>query len=99
MVFWQPAISRLVAVSIMALQLLRLSYTLLPLSTTIDVNDEHPLKDSSSITCTLLGMVIAFSEEQPQNARPRIRSTLFGRVIEVSAACPSNANPSIEVTP
>ena len=39
--FLQPTISVFVAVSIIALQLLRESYTLLPLSTTIDVIPEQ----------------------------------------------------------
>ena len=40
-VFWQPTIRVLVAVSIIALQFSRLSYVLLPLSTTIEVRLEQ----------------------------------------------------------
>ena len=60
----QPEISLPEAVSIMALQLLRLSYTRLPLSTTIDVKDEHP-RNGWSIYVTLLGIVIEVRELQP----------------------------------
>ena len=41
MVDWHPAIRVLVAVSIIALQFSRESYVVLPLSTPIEVREEH----------------------------------------------------------
>jgi len=65
MVLLHPTISVLVAVSIIALQLLRLSYVVLPLSTSIEVNEER--KAAAPILITLLGIVIEVSE-QPEKA-------------------------------
>lgn len=56
-VFLQPAISLFVAVSMMALQPLRLSYTVFPASTTIEAKSLQPLNELS-IEVTELGMVI-----------------------------------------
>ena len=53
----QPCMRVFVAVSIMALQPLRLSYTVLPFSTTIDVNSLHPAKALKLIAMIELGIV------------------------------------------
>ena len=83
-VFLQPATNALVAVSIIALQLLRLSYFTLLVSTTIEVSEEQEEKAPSLILVTLLGMVSEVSEEQEEKARAPILVTLLGIVIEVS---------------
>ncbi len=57
-VFLQPFISVLVFVSIRALQLLRLSYTVLPLSTVIVSNELHQPKALLPMLVTLAGMVM-----------------------------------------
>ena len=61
-VFWQPAMRVLEAVSIIALQFSRLSYTVLPLSTTIDINEEQAAKALCPILVMLLGMVMEVKE-------------------------------------
>ena len=68
LVFLHPKIRVLVAVSIIALQLLRLSYTLLSAATVMDSRELHPSKDLF-ILMTLLGMVIEVREEQPLNTQ------------------------------
>ena len=56
MVFLQPATKVLVAVSIIALQLSRLSYIVFPASTTMEVKEEQPMKAELPILVTpLLG--------------------------------------------
>ena len=55
-VFWQPVISRFVAVSMMPLQLFRLSYLGLFSSTTIEVIPGHASKGFVPILVTLLGI-------------------------------------------
>ena len=57
-VFMQPEIIVLVAVSMIALQFSRESYTVFPLSTDIDVRAGQPENDVFFIDFTLLGMVI-----------------------------------------
>jgi hypothetical protein len=56
-----PAISLLVAVSIIALQLFRLSYTLLELSTSIEAREEQASKTPTPIWVTEFGIVIEVS--------------------------------------
>ena len=55
---WQPAINVFVAVSIIALQLFRLSYFVLPFSTTMEVKLLQPAKAPFPMLVTLLGMVM-----------------------------------------
>ena len=62
---WHPAIRVLEAVSIMALQFSRESYIVLPLSTTIEVREEQPLKAELPMLVTLLGIVTDVRPEQP----------------------------------
>ena len=64
-VFMQPLINVFEDVSIIALQLLRESYIVLPLSTFIDVKLEQPAKAQSPMLVTLLGMVTEVRPEQP----------------------------------
>ena len=82
-VFLQPLISVLVAVSITALQLLRLSYITFPCSTTIEAIESHPLKAPSPIFITLLGIVTEVKEEQLKKAEVPMLVTLLGIVTEV----------------
>ena len=62
MVDWPPAIRVLVAVSIMALQFSRESYTVLPLSTTMEVREEQFSSAPSPMLVTELGMVMEVRE-------------------------------------
>jgi len=82
-VFLHPAINLFVSVWIMALQLLRESYTLFPRSTLIEVKPLHPKKTLSSINVTLLGMVIDVKPLQPAKAQNPMLITLLGMVMEV----------------
>ena len=67
-VFWQPAIKVLVAVSIIALQLLRLSYTVLPESTAMLVKLLQPRNAYFPMLVTEFGMVILVKLLQSSNA-------------------------------
>ena len=64
-VFLQPIIKVLVAVSIIALQLLRESYFVFPLSTTIEVKPSQFAKAPYQIEVTELGMVTDVKPAQP----------------------------------
>ena len=65
MVFWQPRISVLVAVWIIALHCSRLSYTVLPSATTIEVRDELPSKAPAKILVTFSGITMEVRDVQP----------------------------------
>ena len=82
-VFLQPVISVLDSVSIIALQLSRLSYFALPLSTIIEVSEEQCAKGTLPIFVTLLGRVIEVREEHSRKAVFPMLVTLWGMVIEV----------------
>ena len=82
-VFWQPVISRFVAVSMIPLQLFRLSYLGLFSSTTMDMIPGHAQKGFPPILVTLLGITTDVKEEQDQKAAPPILVTLLGMVTEV----------------
>ena len=82
-VLLQPAIRVLLAVSIIALQLLRESYLVFPLSTMMDVRLEQLEKAPPPIDVTLLPMVTEFRLEQPLNVSFPIDVTLLGMVISV----------------
>ena len=56
-VFLQPAIKVFDAISIIALQLLRESYFVFPVSTFIDVRPSHQPKTAMPMLVTLFGMV------------------------------------------
>ena len=68
MVDWHPAIRVLEAVSIMALQFSRESYTVLPLSTSMEVREEHSPNTPHPMLVTELPMVMEVREEQYSNA-------------------------------
>ena len=78
MVLMQPIISVLEAVSIMALQLFRLSYIALALSTTILVKPMHQEKADSPMLVTLLGIVTLVKPEQLAKASFPMLVTLLG---------------------
>ena len=90
-VFLQPATRVLVAVSIIALQLLRLSYVALSSSTTIEVREAHPPRTSTPMLVTLLGMVTEVRDEQAAKAPYSMLITLLGMVIEVREEQPLKA--------
>lgn len=87
----QPFIRVLVAVSIIALQLSRLSYIGLPSSTVILVNEVQPPNTASPMLVTLFGIKILVNEEQPKNARPLILSTPSEITMLVNEEQPSKA--------
>ena len=78
-----PECSVFVAVSIIALQLFRESYTGFPSSTTIEVKPEQPLKALSPMLVTLLGIVTEVKPEQKKKAALPMLVTLLGIVTEV----------------
>ena len=97
-VFLHPAIKVLLLVSMMALQLLRESYFVLPFSTTIEVKPEQPKNALLPIDVTLLEIVIEVKPEQSRNAPLPMDVTLLGMVIEVKPEQLTNAELPIDVT-
>ena len=75
-VFLQPAIKVFVAVSIIALQSLRESYIVFPVSTLIEVRPLQPLKTSCPMSNTLFGMVTEVRPVQSRKADSPILVTL-----------------------
>ena len=98
MVDWHPAIRVLEAVSIMALQFSRESYTVFPLSTTIEVRAEQRSNADPPMLVTELGMVMEVREEQPANASYSMLVTELGRMIEVREEQFLNASSPMLVT-
>ena len=94
--FLHPATSVFVFRSIM--QLFSLRYTLLLLSTVIDVRKEHSPKAHSPILVTEEGIVIEVREEQPSKAESPILVTESGIVIEAREEQPQKAYSPILVT-
>ena len=82
-VFWQPLIIVFVAVSINALQLFRLSYTLFPLSTIIDRSPLQSANTLPPIDVTEFGIVTEVRLEHSPNAHPPMVVTELGIVIDV----------------
>ena len=82
---WQPAIRVLEAVSIIALQFSRESYTVLPLSTTMEVREEQPKNEPLPMLVTELGKVMEVREEQPSKAANPMLVTELPMVMEVRA--------------
>jgi hypothetical protein len=78
MVFLHPEINVLLAVSIIALQLLRESYTVLPLSTCIDTKSLHSSKALMPMKVTALGMVTEVRPSHSSKAISPIEVTLAG---------------------
>ena len=72
----------LVAVLMMALQLSRESYMVLPFSTLIEVRLQ-PEKAETPMLVTLLGMVTEVKPLQPEKAKSSMYLTLLGIVTEV----------------
>ena len=92
-----PVTSLFVAVSMMALQSFRLSYTLLPSSTTILFKYPPHTKGLSPIEVTLEGMNTEV-REHPRNALFPIDVTLDGRSMKVRLSQSKNALFPIDVT-
>ncbi len=90
-VYSHPAIRVLVAVWIMALQLLRLSYIVLPLDTVIFINEVQRAKIPIPILLTESGIVIEVSPVHPKKAFLPIVVTELGIAIEVSPVHPEKA--------
>ena len=80
----QPAISVLLSVSIMALQLSRESYFLLPAETVIVVRLSHWLNNASPMVVNDAGISMLVSPQQQENACSPISCTELGIVIAVS---------------
>ena len=99
MVFWQPRISVLVAVWIIALHCSRLSYTVLPSATTIEVREEQCQKALFTILVTPSGITMEVREEQPSKACFPILVTLSGITMEVREEQYLKAELPILVTP
>ena len=97
-VFLQPAINVLVAVSIMALQLLRESYFGLSLATEIEARLEQSSNARSPMVVTELGMLMLVSPEQPENASSPMEVTELGMLMLVRLEQPENASSPMEVT-
>ena len=85
-VFLQPAISVLVAVSMMALQSLRLSYTVFPVSTCIDVRPLQPWNALPSMEITELGIVMDVKPLQLLNAAIAMVVTVLGITVFLQPA-------------
>ena len=85
-VFLQPAINVLVAVSIMALQLLRESYFGLSLATEMVARLEQPRNAQPPMVVTELGMLMSVRLEQPENAPMPMEVTEFGIVVFLQPA-------------
>ena len=85
-VFLQPAINVFVAVSMMALQSLRESYFVLPLSTLMEVRQLQPENADPSMDITLLGISIEVKLLQPQKAVPSKDVTLLGIIVFLQPA-------------
>ena len=82
-VFLHPKTKLLSIVFIMALQLLRLSYTLFPFATTIDVRPLQPEKVFIPILVTPSGIFISVRLLHPQKATAPMLVTLAGMFIDV----------------
>ena len=98
-VFEQPANREFVAVSMMALQLERESYTLLSSATVIEVKPLQRLKTALPRLVTLLGICKEVNPSHNLNARTPIVVTPSGMVIEVKLLQAQKAASPILVTP
>jgi hypothetical protein len=63
MVLWHPYINLFIDVSIIALHCSRLSYTVFPSATTMDVSESHDVKALFPILVTFPGITIDVSDE------------------------------------
>ena len=94
----QPAIKLLVAVSMIALQLLRESYTGLPFSTTMETRLEQLRNAFFPMLVRLLGIIIEVRPEQYPNAHSPMFVTLLGIVMDVRVLQPRKAESPMLVT-
>ena len=85
-VFMHPAMSVLVSVSMIALQLLRESYFVLPLSTDIEVNPLQPAKAPLPMFVTVFCIVIDVRPLQPTKAPLPMLVTVFGITVFLQPA-------------
>lgn len=90
-VFLQPAFRVLVAVSIIALQLLRESNCEFPSSTINEVMPMQFWKGLPYISCKLFGMVMEVRPVQPEKAYLWISFMPLGIVMDVKPVQPSKA--------
>ena len=97
-VFLQPAINVLVAVSIMALQLLRESYLGLSLAAEMVARLEQPENAPSPMVVTEVGMLMAVRPVQPSNAPSPMVVTELGMLMAVRLRQSSNAPAPMIVT-
>ena len=98
MVFWQPLISVLVAVWIIALHCSRLSYTVLPSATTMEVREEQSSKAVSPILVTPFPITMEVRESQPPKAASPILVTPLPITMDLRATQDKKASFSILVT-
>ena len=91
LVLLQPVINLFVAVSMIALQLLRESYVLLSTATVIVFSPLHLKNALLPMDVTELGMVTEVSPLHPSNAWLPMDVTELGMVTEVSPLHPENA--------
>ena len=87
----QPALRQLLLVSIMALQLSRESYVVLPSSTMMEVRLLQPEKAEPPMLATLSGMVMEVRLLQPENAQIPMLVTPSGIVMDARLPQPLNA--------
>ena len=97
-VFLHPATRVFVAVHIIALQLLRLSYIGLSDATMMDVKPEQPLKAELLMLVTLLGIFIDVRPVQSLNVSISMLVKLSGRVMEVRPEQPLKASQPMLLT-
>ena len=97
-VFLHPLINVFDAVSIMALQPLRESYFVFPLSTVMEARLEQSQKASFPMDVTPSGMLMEVRLEQPWNAKSPMDVTPSGMVMEVRLEQPKKALLPMDVT-
>jgi len=97
-VFLHPATNVLVAVSMMALQLFRESYTLFAASTWMAVKLLQPQNAASPMLVTLEGMVMEVRPLQSWKALFPMLVTDFGMLMEVKPLQPQKAKFPMHVT-
>ena len=97
-VFWHPVIRLLLAVWIIALQLLRLSYIGLSFATVMEVNPLHPVKAFPPIEVTEFGMVMEVSPLHPRKASSPMVVTVLGMFTEFKPLQLLKAREAIAVT-
>ena len=97
--FFKPKTSLFVAVSIIALQLSRLSYFALPTATLMLARPVQPLNAEPSMLVTLLGIAILVRPVQPLKAEEPMLVTLLGISMLVRPVQPLKAEEAMLITP